>query len=96
MGFSVDIDTGGTFTDGLFSDGTRLARAKVDTTPHDLTISLFSCIYAGATAFGLPSVKEFLRQCDTAGRFQSGPPARRPSEKMAPDLRLGCETRLVG
>lgn len=64
MGFSVDIDTGGTFTDGLFSDGTRLARAKVDTTPHDLTISLFSCIYAGATAFGLPSVKEFLRQCD--------------------------------
>lgn len=64
MGFTVDIDTGGTFTDGLFGDGTTSRRTKVDTTPHDLTISLFNCLYAGAAAFGLANVKEFLRECD--------------------------------
>lgn len=64
MGFTVDIDTGGTFTDGLFGDGATSRRAKVDTTPHDLTISLFNCLFAGATAFGLASVKDLLRECD--------------------------------
>lgn len=64
MGFTVDIDTGGTFTDGLFGDGTSSRRAKVDTTPHDLTISLFNCLYAGAVAFGLANVKDLLRGCD--------------------------------
>ncbi len=64
MGFTVDIDTGGTFTDGLFGDGTTSRRAKVDTTPHDLTISMFNCLFAGATALGLASVKDLLRECD--------------------------------
>lgn len=64
MGYTVDIDTGGTFTDGLFGDGTTSRRAKVDTTPHDLTISLFNCLYAGAAAFGLSNVKDLLRECD--------------------------------
>ena len=38
MGFTADIDTGGTFTDGLFADGKEIRRVKVDTTPHDLTV----------------------------------------------------------
>jgi N-methylhydantoinase A/oxoprolinase/acetone carboxylase beta subunit len=37
--YTVDIDTGGTMTDGLVSDGTTLVTVKVDTTPHDLTVS---------------------------------------------------------
>ena len=36
--FTVDIDVGGTLTDGLFSDGAKAASVKVDTTPHDLTV----------------------------------------------------------
>ena len=35
--YSVDIDVGGTLTDGLFSDGHRTVCTKVDSTPHDLT-----------------------------------------------------------
>jgi N-methylhydantoinase A/oxoprolinase/acetone carboxylase beta subunit len=34
MGFMVDIDTGGTFTDGLFTKGAEIRRVKVDSTPH--------------------------------------------------------------
>lgn len=64
MGFTVDIDTGGTFTDGLFGDGVTSRRAKVDTTPHDLTISLFNCLYAGAVAFGFANARDLLRECD--------------------------------
>ena len=37
MGFLVNIDNGGTFTDVCISDGTRLVHAKSTTTPHDLT-----------------------------------------------------------
>ncbi len=38
MVFTIDIDTGGTLTDGLFTDGTVIKRVKVDTTR---VISLF-------------------------------------------------------
>jgi len=37
MGFLVNIDNGGTFTDACVSDGTRVVHAKAPTTPHDLT-----------------------------------------------------------
>ena len=33
MGFTIDIDAGVTFTDGLFTDGMVIKRVKVDTTP---------------------------------------------------------------
>ena len=33
MGFTIDIDAGGTFTDGLFTDGMVIKRMKVDTIP---------------------------------------------------------------
>lgn len=35
---TIDIDTGGTFTDGTISDGKTAMALKVLTTPHDLTI----------------------------------------------------------
>lgn len=64
MAFTVDIDTGGTFTDGLFSDGKEIRRVKVDTTPHDLTVSWLNCIREGATKFGFSTLGEFLEQVD--------------------------------
>jgi N-methylhydantoinase A len=87
MGFTVDIDTGGTFTDGLFGDGTSTKRAKVDTTPHDLTISLFNCLYAGATAFGFSSVRELLLECDIV-RWTNTIATNVVAEKKGPRLGL--------
>jgi N-methylhydantoinase A len=53
MSFSIDIDTGGTFTDGFFLSGGRAASVKVPTTPHDLTECFLKCIEAGAKRFDL-------------------------------------------
>jgi N-methylhydantoinase A/acetophenone carboxylase len=58
-GFTIDIDTGGTFTDGFMTAGDRVELVKVDTTPHDLTVCLLNCIEEGAKRFGL-STEEFL------------------------------------
>ncbi|MFC5739844.1 hydantoinase/oxoprolinase family protein [Sinirhodobacter huangdaonensis] len=69
MAFTIDIDTGGTFTDGFVS-GPGVARAvKTPTTPHDLTECFLACITAGAGAVGL-SVEAFLEQTDVV-RFAS-------------------------
>ncbi|MBI5014803.1 MAG: hydantoinase/oxoprolinase family protein [Deltaproteobacteria bacterium] len=54
MGYTVDIDTGGTFTDGFFAKGDRVEAVKVPTTPHDLTVCFLECVQAGAERFGVP------------------------------------------
>jgi len=64
MGYTIDIDTGGTFTDGLFTDGKVIKRAKVDTTPHDLTVSWMAAMKEGALKFGFSSLNDFLEQVD--------------------------------
>ena len=60
--FTVDIDTGGTMTDALVSDGTQRHAFKVDTTPHDYTVSFQACLQEAAKALDFPSVEAFLRQ----------------------------------
>jgi len=64
MGFSINIDTGGTFTDGFFARGTEYKTIKVLTTPHDLTECLINCIKEGAKLFNLLE-EEMLRDTDT-------------------------------
>jgi len=59
MGFTVDIDTGGTFTDGFVTRGDEFRTVKTSTTPHDLTICFMECIKEAAKAFSLP-LQEFL------------------------------------
>lgn len=54
MGYTIDIDTGGTFTDGFFVRDERVVTVKVPTTPHDLTVCFPDCIQAGAARFGVP------------------------------------------
>jgi len=56
MGYTIDIDTGGTFTDGFFVLGERVETVKVPTTPHDLTVCFMDCVRAGADRFGVPVV----------------------------------------
>lgn len=59
--YTIDIDVGGTFTDGFFTRGDETRQRKVHTTPHDLTVGIGECISAGAEAFGLSST-ELLRE----------------------------------
>lgn len=59
---TVDIDTGGTMTDALVSDGTTRHAFKVDTTPHDYTISFLTCLQEAAKAMKFPTVEAFLRK----------------------------------
>lgn len=63
MGFTVDIDTGGTFTDGFITRGDESRTVKTPTTPHDLTVCFMECIKAAAQAFELPLV-DFLNDTD--------------------------------
>jgi N-methylhydantoinase A/acetophenone carboxylase len=63
MGYTIDIDTGGTFTDGFFGLDHRFESVKVPTTPHDLTVCFLECIKAGAGRFGVP-VEDLLYETD--------------------------------
>src|ERR1700686_4966484 len=58
--FTVDIDTGGTMTDALVSDGDEIRAFKVDTTPHDYTVSFRECLAEAAKQYGYGSVQSFL------------------------------------
>ncbi len=62
--WTVDIDVGGTLTDGIFTNGANLACVKVDTTPHDLTVCLFDCLAQGAASLGFPGTTEFLENVE--------------------------------
>lgn len=61
---TVDIDTGGTMTDALVSDGAVRLAFKVDTTPHDYTVSFLACLQEAAKAMSYASVADFLRRVD--------------------------------
>lgn len=63
MGFTVDIDTGGTFTDGFITRGDEFRTVKTPTTPHDLTVCFMECIKEGARAFDV-SLGDFLYETD--------------------------------
>lgn len=61
---TVDIDTGGTMTDALVTDGSLRHAIKVDTTPHDYTVSFIDCLKEAARLLGDASVADFLRRVD--------------------------------
>jgi len=63
MGFTIDIDTGGTFTDGFFVKEKEVKTVKVPTTPHDLTVCFFECIKEGAQQFGF-NIHQMLLNTD--------------------------------
>jgi N-methylhydantoinase A/acetophenone carboxylase len=63
--YSLDIDIGGTFTDGFFTDGDVVETAKVLTTPHDVTEGFLDCVKLGSQRFDL-ALDEFLRRTSVA------------------------------
>ena len=56
--WTADIDVGGTLTDGLFTNGTTVVCAKVDSTPYDLTVCLLDCLAQGAGRWGPSSGRD--------------------------------------
>src|SRR3990172_5052371 len=65
MEFNMDIDTGGTFTDGFVRGDGRIELVKVDTTPHDFSLCFMNCIEEAAKRFGLQSASQMLAQMKT-------------------------------
>lgn len=96
--YSIDIDIGGTFTDGFFSDGTRVQTEKVLTTPHDITECFMACVEAGSQAFGM-ELEAFLRRTDVA-RVSTTVGTNLLVQRAGPRLGLivtaGCEDTLYG
>jgi N-methylhydantoinase A/oxoprolinase/acetone carboxylase beta subunit len=62
--WTVDIDVGGTLTDGIFTNNENVFRVKVDTTPHDLTVCLFDCLGQAAAKLGFVDTVEFLENVE--------------------------------
>jgi len=62
--YTVDIDIGGTLTDGLVSDGHKVVTTKVDTTPHDFTVCFFDCLREASSNLGFSDLGAFLDQVD--------------------------------
>ena len=60
--YSVDIDTGGTMTDTMVSGGGTPLLIKVESTPHDITVSFLQSLQAAATALGHDTLTSFLDQ----------------------------------
>ena len=57
---TIDIDTGGTMTDALVTDGATRHCIKVDTTPHDFTVAFQTCLKEAGKLYGIDTLEEFL------------------------------------
>lgn len=62
-GYTIDVDTGGTFTDVYVTGQGRTTTAKADTTPHDLTLGVRAAIGRAAESLNM-SETSLLRAAD--------------------------------
>ncbi|MCR3721946.1 MULTISPECIES: hydantoinase/oxoprolinase family protein [Prauserella salsuginis group] len=51
--YTIEIDTGGTFTDGYVAGGDQVITAKADTTPYDLATGVLACVDRAAERLGM-------------------------------------------
>lgn len=86
MKFTIDIDNGGTFTDGFFTSNGRIEWVKVDTTPHDLAVCFLQCIEEGANRFGV-TVRQMLHETEVI-RFSTTHATNTLIQKSGPRLGL--------
>lgn len=95
--FSVDIDTGGTMTDTLISGGPQPVLIKVESTPHDVTVSFVRSLETAAAATGHDSLSEFLAHVDLirwSSTITSNVLAQRTGPKLGLLVSAGCEDTL--
>jgi N-methylhydantoinase A len=93
MGHTIDIDTGGTFTDGVFVFGDRAVSVKVPTTPHDLTVCFLHCIEAGADRLGIP-VEDLLYETEVirfSNTIGTNTIIQRDGSRLGLLVTAGCE-----
>lgn len=96
---TIDIDTGGTMTDCLVSDGSARHCVKVDTTPHDYTVSFVKCLEAVAEIYERGSVEELLRDVDLirwSSTITTNVLAERRGSKVGLLVSAGHEADLYG
>ena len=86
MKFIIDIDNGGTFTDGFITGDGRIEWIKVDTTPHDLTVCFLKCIEEGADKFGI-TIPKLLRETEVI-RFSTTHATNTLIQRSGPRLGL--------
>src|SRR6266566_3447486 len=98
--YTVDIDTGGTMTDGLVWDGTTMVTVKVDTTPHDLTVSFRELLGEAARQLGFGSdLGAFLDEVSLirwSSTITSNTLGERKGAKLGLLVRPGSERSLYG
>jgi acetophenone carboxylase len=85
--YNVDIDTGGTMTDGLVSGAGKVLSLKVETTPHDVTVSFFDVIGAARDALGYADLRSFLADVDVI-RWSSTITSNVLAQRVGPKIGL--------
>ncbi len=97
--YSINIDAGGTMTDGLVLRGGNALTIKVDSTPHDLTHSMMDLIDFAATRLGYENSAAFLVDVDII-RWSSTVTSNVLAEQRGPKvgllINLGEEETLFG
>lgn len=97
--YSLNIDAGGTMTDAVLSGAGRALLLKVESTPHDLTLSLMQIIERAGELTDAASTAEFLSNVAFI-RWSSTVTSNALAERKGPPLGLmvtaGHEASLYG
>ena len=95
--FNIDIDTGGTMTDGLVSGDGKVLSLKVETTPHDVTIAFLDILETARVQLDMPDLRTFLAEVEVI-RWSSTITSNVLAQRVGPKLGLlvtrGHETDL--
>ncbi len=100
--YTVDIDTGGTMTDGLVWDGTNrsaMITVKVDTTPHDLVVAFREILSEAARQLGHGDLQAFLDEVALirwSSTITSNALGERKGAKLGLLVQPGSERSLYG
>src|ERR1700757_4877150 len=85
--YNVDIDTGGTMTDGLVSGDGSVIALKVETTPHDVTVAFTGILDAARARLGFGDLRSFLGQVEVI-RWSSTISSNALAQHIGPKLGL--------
>ncbi len=94
--YTIDIDTGGTFTDGYLCGDGGAVGIKVDTTPHDLTTCFYSCIEEGAKRLGMstPALLDQTRVIRFSSTIATNTAVQLSGPKLGVIVTAGAEANL--
>jgi N-methylhydantoinase A/oxoprolinase/acetone carboxylase beta subunit len=85
--YNIDIDTGGTMTDGLVSGEGTVLSLKVETTPHDVTIAFVDILEAARDRLGFPDLRKLLEEVEHI-RWSSTITSNVLAQRVGPKLGL--------